>query len=107
MGCGQPMGAVAESVAPGADFISKAKRHCVLQMGPPDLDDVPPGIGLGIETRDQPLQLWQQLLLQLQSRSYMDRCRENVICGLDRLMWSLGGGDGASRGSPESEQRGC
>ena len=82
MGCGQPMGAVAESVAPGADFIAKAQRHCVLQMGPPDLDDVLPGSGLGIETRDQPLQLWQQLLLQLQSRSHMDGCRENVICGL-------------------------
>ena len=51
-------------------------------MGSSDLDDVPPGIRLGIETLDQLLQLWQQFPLQLQSRRYVDRGREDVVCGL-------------------------
>ena len=82
MGCGQPMDAVAESVAPGADFIAKAQRYCVLQMGSSDLDDVPPGIGLGIETGDQLIQFRQQRLLQLQSSCHMNRRWEDVVCGL-------------------------
>ena len=54
-------------------------------MGSSDLDDVPPDIGFGIQTPDQLLQLRQQLPLELKSRSYMDRCREDVVCGLGAI----------------------
>ena len=50
-----PRPAKLELIAPGRNFVSKAKGHCILKVGPANFDNRKPSLGLVIKRVNQSL----------------------------------------------------